>query len=191
MRAQASWAGIAAQGQVQGQAGQVLGGGLGWQGLGGLIQRPVQGLEEVGVQLLRRLLPLFPSGDEHLHVPHGEHPLQGAHGGEVAQMDGTVPLPVRPGDQTVLDIVVDHGRGEDLAVVEMDQLAGHVGDDLIHVKGQIRQLRPGGGTLLFQPLLQVQKLIQGRAPFQKWLSLVYHKITDTAKEDHTDPPFFS
>lgn len=44
-------AGIAAQGQVQGQAGQVLGGGLGWQGLGGLIQGPVQGLEEVGVQL--------------------------------------------------------------------------------------------------------------------------------------------
>ena len=41
----------------------------------------------------------------------------------------------------------DSGRGEDLAVVEMDQLAGHVGDDLIHVKGQIRQLRPGGGKM--------------------------------------------
>ena len=78
-------------------------------------------------------------------------------------MDGTVPLPVRPGDQTVLDIVVDHGRGEDLAVVEMDQLAGHVGDDLIHVKGQIRQLRPGGGTLL---LFRSKSSSKGEPPFK-------------------------
>lgn len=102
MRAQASWAGIAAQGQVQGQAGQVLGGGLGWQGLGGLIQRPVQGLEEVGVQLLRRLLPLFPGGDEHLHVPHGEHPLQGAHGGEVARWMGPYRFPSARGTRPSL-----------------------------------------------------------------------------------------
>ena len=59
-----------------------------------------------------------------------------------------VALAVGPGDQAVFDIVIHHGGGETLPLVKVDQLPGHIGDDLVHIQGQVGQFLPLGGALL-------------------------------------------
>ena len=48
-------------------------------------------------------------------------------------MDGAVALALGPGDQAVLDIVVHHGGSKGGALVKMDQLPGHIRNQLVHI----------------------------------------------------------
>lgn len=145
--------GVAAQSQPQGQPGQVLPAQVGVQHLGGAVQGQGELLVEGGVQQLRVV-----AGAARLQqgagVPDGEDLLEGADGGEVTQMGLAVLLALRPGQEAVLDIVVHHGRGQGLAAVIGDELAGDVGDDLVHVEADVGEAVPHHGALLLQPALE-------------------------------------
>ena len=97
-------------------------------------------------------------------IPYGEHLFQSAHRGEIGQMHGGVALALCPGDETVLDIVVHHCGGQCIPVVKVDQLAGHIRDDLIHIQRNIGQFVPGRGALLFQPPFEIQQFFHGGVP---------------------------
>ena len=92
-------------------------------------------------------------GQQNPGIPHGENLFQRGDGGKISQMNGTIAFAVCPGDQPLLDIVVDHGGGESLPFVKVDQLPGHIGNDLVHIQRNIRQFLPGSGTLALQALL--------------------------------------
>ena len=96
-------------------------------------------------------------------------------------MDGSVPLARRPGHQAVLDVVVHHGGGEGLPVVKTDQLPGHIGDDLIHIQGNVGQLVPLGGALMLHALLQVHQFVHPGVLLPRFsLTLCYHGVIENA-----------
>ena len=90
------------------------------------------------------------------YQPDGENLFQGTDGGQAAQMGGTVPLSLCPGDQAIFYIVVDHGGGQSLAVVEVDQLPGQIANQLVHVQSDVGQCVPVSRPLLFQAGFQIQ-----------------------------------
>lgn len=145
--------GVTAQSQVQSQSGQILPGSVFIDGICGICQCPVQRGAEVGIQLLRRFVAGLSGGQQNPGIPHGENLFQRGDGGKISQMNGTIAFAVCPGDQPLLDIVVDHGGGESLPFVKVDQLPGHIGNDLVHIQRNIRQFLPGSGTLALQALL--------------------------------------
>jgi len=159
--------GIAAQSQIQRHAGQILPLGVGVDGLCGVCEGAVKGAAEVGIQPLVPLVAGLSGGDELADGADGQHLLKGADGGEIGQMDGTVPLAVRAGNKAVLDVIVDHGGGQRVPIVKADQLTGHIRDQLIHIKGNIRQSIPAGGALLFHAVFQLQQFFHGAISFGK------------------------
>ena len=74
-------------------------------------------------------------------------------------MDGTIAFALRPGDQAVFDIIIDHSGGEGAALVKTDELAGHIGHQLVHIQSKIGQVLPGGGPFLFHAGAQFNKLV--------------------------------
>ena len=99
---------------------------------------------------------LLSGGQQRAHTAHRQHLFQGTDGGEIAQMDGAVALAVCPGDQTVFDVVVDHGGGQRIPVVKVDELPGHIGDQLVHIQSDVGQGFPVGGPLLLHAGFQIQ-----------------------------------
>ena len=51
-------------------------------------------------------------------------------------------LALSPGDQGVFRVVIDHRGCQSVALVQTDGLSFHVGEDLIHIQGEIRQCFP-------------------------------------------------
>ena len=139
--------------QAAAEPGQILLGCVFVDGIGGVSQCPVQRSAEVGIQLLRCFVAGLSSSQENAGIPHREDFFQGADRGKVAQMNGAVALSIGPGNQSLLDIVIDHGGGESFPFVKVNQLPGHIGNDLVHIQRNIRQLVPGSGTLALQTLL--------------------------------------
>jgi len=73
-------------------------------------------------------------------------------------------LPLGAGEQLRLDIVVDHGGGEDLPLPKGNELAAHVGDDLVHVEADVGKVVPFHGPLTFQALFQVPQFLHASFP---------------------------
>ena len=120
-----------------------------------IVEKSLQGAaiwDEVKDRLKKSALGLS-GGQQNPGIPHGENLFQRGDGGKISQMNGTIAFAVCPGDQPLLDIVVDHGGGESLPFVKVDQLPGHIGNDLVHIQRNIRQFLPGSGTLALQALL--------------------------------------
>ena len=82
------------------------------------------------------------SADQQVHIPDGHHLLENADEGEVGQMVPVVFLALSPGDQGVFRVVIDHRGRQSVALVQTDGLPFHVGEDLIHIQGEIRQCFP-------------------------------------------------
>ena len=71
--------------------------------------------------------------DQQIHIPGGHHPLQHTDSGEIGQVVPVVFLPLRPGHQAALRVVVHHGGGEAVILVEPDHLPVHIAEHLVHI----------------------------------------------------------
>ena len=117
---------------------------------GGGSQGAVQTVEKSSVAVLHRAIAGQLRADQQVHVPGGHHLLENADKGEIGQMLPVVFLALGPGDQAVFRVVIHHGSGQGVAFVQTDGLPLHVREDLIHIKGEIRQSVPVCGTERFQ-----------------------------------------
>ena len=64
-----------------------------------------------------------------------------------------------PGNQAAFGVVVHHGGGQAVFLIEPDHLAVHIAEDLVHIQGEVRQLVPGHRALGPQPLQQNGQII--------------------------------
>ena len=80
--------------------------------------------------------------DQQVHIPDGHHLLENADEGEVGQMVPVVFLALSPGDQGVFRVVIDHRGRQSVTLIQTNGLSFHVGEDLIHIQGEIRQCFP-------------------------------------------------
>ena len=68
-------------------------------------------------------------------------------------------LSLGPGGQAAFGIVVYHGGGEAVVPVKADDLPVHVGKDLVHIQGEVRQLVPIHRALVPETGQQVGQIV--------------------------------
>lgn len=51
-------------------------------------------------------------------------------------------LALGPGEQGIFGVIIYHGGGEGVILIQPDGLPLHIGEDLIHVQREIRQMLP-------------------------------------------------
>ena len=64
-----------------------------------------------------------------------------------------------PWNQAAFGVVVDHGSGQGIFLVKAQYLAVHIGEDLVHIQGEIRQLIPGHRALGAHPVQQSGQIV--------------------------------
>ncbi|SCJ53107.1 Uncharacterised protein [uncultured Blautia sp.] len=97
------------------------------------VQRLVEAPAEGGVPVGDGPVPLQLLPDQQIHIPGGHHPLQHTDSGEIGQVVPVVFLPLRPGHQAALRVVVHHSGGEAVILVEPDHLPVHIAEHLVHI----------------------------------------------------------
>ena len=77
-------------------------------------------------------------------------------------MGAGVPLSLGPGHGPVLDVVVDHGGGKALPLPIVDELTGHIGNELVHIQADVGKCLPLHRALTLEALLQLADFLHGR-----------------------------
>mgnify|MGYP000127301817 CR=1 FL=1 len=134
--------GVAQQTKVDGGVRQIVSSFISAHLLHGTGQGTVQTFQKGPVAVFYGAVIRKLSADQQVHIPDGHHLLENADKGEVGQMLPVVFLALSPGDQGVFRVVIDHRGCQSVALVQTDGLPFHVGEDLIHIQGEIRQCFP-------------------------------------------------
>ena len=68
-------------------------------------------------------------------------------------------LALGPWNQAAFGVVVDHGGGQGIFLVKAQDLAVHVGEHLVHIQREVRQLVPGHRALGAHPVQQRGQIV--------------------------------
>lgn len=166
--------GVAAQGEAEGESGEVL---LVLREVAHMCDGIEQGLIEGVLEGLVEVLwvdGLDGAGEESFHIANGKDLFNGGDDGEEGEVFAAIFFTLGARDETVFDIVIHHSGGQGITPAKADELAAQVGDHLVHIQRDVRQAIPihravvrklafqFGQQLCLFILLQEFRLLRGR-----------------------------
>ena len=114
--------GIAQKAEVHGGVRRVGTGLIGLHLLRGGGEGAVKTIKKGAVAILHGAVILQLGADEQVHVPNGHHLLENADKREIGQMLPVVFLALGPGEQGIFGVIIYHGGGEGVILIQPDGL---------------------------------------------------------------------